>query len=267
MRRPKEKPSYKRQQYLLELVAQHAEGIAQEDLQGLAFLHLRREQLDHYEFIVREGRVHSFQLAHDLEILQRDGFLEEVGAGFFRATGPAGEAWNLADERGDELVKRLLQTHAEFFDRPEIEEHGSVLYTIGYEGRSLEAVIQMLQAAGVALVCDVRANPQSRKFGFAKRTLQEALEHVGLAYVHLPELGIATDARRTTETAEDYAELFARYADELPQRQAAIDELFALLDQYQRAALLCFERESEHCHRHYLRNYLLAQRDLISRDL
>ena len=79
--------------------------------------------------------------------------------------------------------------------RPAKAEPG--LATIGYEGKSLESYLNQLLRAGVTLLCDVRRNPLSRKYGFAKSTLSKACEGVGIRYEHLPELGIASEERRS----------------------------------------------------------------------
>jgi hypothetical protein len=48
------------------------------------------------------------------------------------------------------------------------------IVTIGYEGRSLEAFLNLLLQNSVTLLCDVRRNPLSRKYGFSKSTLSKA---------------------------------------------------------------------------------------------
>ena len=86
--------------------------------------------------------------------------------------------------------------------------------TIGYEQRSLEAYLNELLRAGVTLVFDVRRNPLSRKYGFSKGTLSNACEGLGIAYAHVPELGIASEDRRGLTTQADYDGLFASYEQE-----------------------------------------------------
>jgi hypothetical protein len=123
--------------------------------------------------------------------------------------------------------------------------------TIGYEGRSLEAYLNALLRAGVTLLCDVRRNPLSRKYGFSKGTLSKACEGVGLRYEHLPELGIAAEQRQGLHTQADYEELFARYEREtLPGQRGALEEIRGWVAAGERVALTCFERRPEQCHRH-----------------
>lgn len=123
--------------------------------------------------------------------------------------------------------------------------------TIGYEGRTLESYLNELLRAGVTLLCDVRRNPISRKYGFSKGTLAKGCEGVGIRYEHLPELGIASEQRRSLETQADYDALFVEYEREsLPKQGAALAKIRGWIQSGNRVALTCYERLPEQCHRH-----------------
>ena len=62
------------------------------------------------------------------------------------------------------------------------------LFTLGYEGLTIEAFITRLQAAQVKTVVDVRELPLSRKKGFSKSAFCAALSAHGMAYLHAPAL-------------------------------------------------------------------------------
>ena len=125
-----------------------------------------------------------------------------------------------------------------------------VLFTLGYEGRTLDEYLALLTDAGVTLLADVRRNPLSRKAGFSKGALSRGCAAVGIRYEHLPELGIATDQRRGLKTQADYDALFEVYErDWLPTQGAALDQLRGWALAGERVALTCFEREPERCHR------------------
>lgn len=47
------------------------------------------------------------------------------------------------------------------------------VYTAGYEGLSVEELLDTLMRAGVRRLLDVRANPVSRRYGFHKSTLND----------------------------------------------------------------------------------------------
>jgi hypothetical protein len=123
--------------------------------------------------------------------------------------------------------------------------------TIGYEGRSLEGYLNLLIRAGVTVLCDVRRNPLSRKYGFSKKTLAKGCEGVGIRYEHLPELGIASAERRELKTQEDYERLFATYKREaLPMLSGPLGQIGQWVDERERIALTCFEARPQQCHRH-----------------
>ena len=54
---------------------------------------------------------------------------------------------------------------------------------------SYEAFFICLLRAGITLLCDVRRNPVSRKWGFSKRMLLAGCDRLGIEYRHLPDLG------------------------------------------------------------------------------
>jgi uncharacterized protein (DUF488 family) len=124
------------------------------------------------------------------------------------------------------IAKRILHD-----DTPALERIAAMrsaakpvaVSTIGYEGRTLESYLNALLHAGVTLLCDVRRNPISRKYGFAKGTLAKGCEGVGIRYEHLPELGIASEQRQHLETHADYDVLFATYTRQsLPKQTVAL---------------------------------------------
>lgn len=132
--------------------------------------------------------------------------------------------------------------------------------TIGYEGRSLEGYLNELLAAGGTLLCDVRRNPLSRKYGFSKGTLSKGCEGVGIRYEHLPELGIASAQRQNLETQADYDRLFREYEREtLPAQLPELRRIADWVAQGERVALTCYERLPSQCHRHCVAEALKAR--------
>jgi uncharacterized protein (DUF488 family) len=110
------------------------------------------------------------------------------------------------------------------------------------------------------LLCDVRRNPLGRKYAFFKRTLSKSCEGVGIRYEHLPELGIASEKRRSLQTQADYDALFAVYEREsLPNQQGALGSVRGWIESGERVALTCFERLPEQCHRHCVAEALKAE--------
>ena len=125
------------------------------------------------------------------------------------------------------------------------------LLTIGYESKCLETYLNQLLRASVTVLCDVRRNPLSRKYGFSKSTLRNACESLGIRYEHLPELGIPSSERRELKTQADYDALFDDYErDSLPHQTESLATIRSWIKQGERVALTCFELHPHQCHRH-----------------
>lgn len=58
-----------------------------------------------------------------------------------------------------------------------------IVFTIGYEGIHFEEYINKLIRNQVAVLCDVRCNPLSRKFGFSSKMLSSVLPNLGIEYI------------------------------------------------------------------------------------
>ena len=126
----------------------------------------------------------------------------------------------------------------------------SVLYTIGYEGISIEAYLNKLIKNDVKLLVDVRRNPISRKYGFSKGSLGNFCGGLGIEYVHIPEVGIDSSKRRKLNNQDDYNALFREYENTvLLETYNAQEKILTLLDKHKRIALTCFEADKCQCHR------------------
>lgn len=130
-------------------------------------------------------------------------------------------------------------------------------FTIGYEGISLEKYLNKLIINNVSLLCDVRKNPLSMKYGFSKNQLRNACESIGINYIHIPELGINSEKRTDLNTMKDYEKLFDEYEKTtLIENKDQLKKILDLTHQYQRIAITCFEKEPCMCHRSRVANSL-----------
>lgn len=135
--------------------------------------------------------------------------------------------------------------------RPESDK--TILYTIGYEGLSLEEYLNKLIENDIKVLCDVRKNSVSMKYGFSKSQLENACDGVGIKYVHIPELGIDSDKRQVLNTQADYDNLFTLYRNNiLVQTKEIQEKILFLLMENKRIALTCFEANIYQCHRKHL---------------
>lgn len=135
--------------------------------------------------------------------------------------------------------------------RPKSEE--TILFTIGYEGISLEEYLNRLIKNDVKVLVDVRCNPLSMKYGFSKSPLQRCCNSLGIEYVHYPEVGIQSEQRKELHTQADYDKLFAIYRqNNLAKTIVSQVKILDLLKEKKRIALTCFEANICQCHRKHL---------------
>lgn len=252
------------------------------DFQKILFLYCQEFDSDQlYDFVPYKRGAFSFTSYADRRKLISHGLIKdsehhwELTDQGVKATGNdiflKDFVARLEGLRGDELVAATYRRFPYYAIRSEIaarvlkgdEEALAViesekdkknphpLQTIGYEGRSLEAYLNLLIQAGVNVLCDVRRNPISRKYGFSKSTLGNACAGVGIWYEHLPELGIASEQRQELNSQEDYDSLFAEYErNYLPKQTEALAKIQDWIENGARVALTCYEHLPYQCHRH-----------------
>lgn len=139
------------------------------------------------------------------------------------------------------------------------------LFTIGYENATLVDFIATLHAARVTLLLDVREFPLSRKKGFSKRALSEAVQAAGIAYRHERDLGSPKTLRQQLHSDGDYAQFFSSFSKYLKLQAPLLAELAADLEG--KVALMCFERDPATCHRSIVAKQLESLVDLKTKHL
>lgn len=149
------------------------------------------------------------------------------------------------------------------FNQIQPKTNENLLFTIGYEGISLESYINRLIQNGVKALIDVRKNAMSMKYGFNKSQLKMACEGVGIQYIHLSEVGIKSSKRQDLITQDDYERLFEDYRQTTLQNTENTQvEIVKAISKYKRVALTCFESKSCQCHRRPLAEYLIQSQGL-----
>lgn len=285
-------PTYHRQRFLLLLIQGAGGTVKSNDLQQLAFLAQQDTSADYYGFVPGDNGCYSFHLQSDLEVLEKEGWIAlDDGSAKLRHTPKDDLEYEYAEETAafmvdhgtrkgkalrravydvdpyyalrDDDAENLLQGTARTALRKLRKKYAlkdTILYTLGYEGKEFEDFANQLLQKDIRLVCDVRNNPNSRKFGFSRKALDAHLPELGIAYVHQPELGIQQDKRKGLKTDAEYQRLFKDYEKTLPDRKEALDQVEALLREHDRIALTCYEAEPERCHRHCISDYLDNER-------
>jgi hypothetical protein len=281
-----------RQRQLLHLLDALGDSIVSPDFVHLLVLYCdEASSKAPYAFVPHRDGAFSFTLEADRRKLSEIGLLEDGDAWAMTDAGrdAIGRVRDLKcaafvrrhqDLHGDRLLSEVFRRHPLLGTRTALAERvleddeasrlklaearrvpfGSGLATVGYEGHSVESYLNVLLQGGVTLLCDVRHNPLSRKSGFSKGPLGRACAMMGIAYEHLPELGIASAERQRLETAADYSHLFAKYErDWHTQQEASVERIVGWIRKGERVALTCYEREVSECHRGVVAKRVLAR--------
>ncbi|GAA5513750.1 hypothetical protein Dcar01_02495 [Deinococcus carri] len=124
----------------------------------------------------------------------------------------------------------------------------STLLTLGYEEADLDAFLATLEEHGITLLVDTRERAQSRRRGYSKTALGQALAERGIGYRHLRALGTPPSLRKEYRLSHDFALLERGYHAHLATQGEALAELGALAAR-ERVCLLCYEADPAACHR------------------
>ena len=250
----------------------------------MLFLFCQKYKSEFYSFLPYKYGAYSFQANHDLYNLEKKHFwLRRNGNDYALTSYPNRAEISIKEEhkkeiesikttwrnkKDQEVIRYTYQTYpyyaifSNLLDnknisalKPSILRHkpskgkGKAIFTIGYEGRSVEEYMNILIRNDISALCDVRANPASRKYGFSRKTLQHICGELGIAYQHLPELGIPSNLRKNLHGPDDYEQLFRRYRAKVLNHTASLDQIKKIINEYGRVALTCFEEDIHCCHR------------------
>lgn len=267
---------------LIELLGGEVEKMR---LQKLLFLYSEKKQKSEYDFVPYKYGCYSYSANADLKTMVKKGYLietennycKEDKSAYFQKLKSADAKFLeevVSDYGGMSRNALIKHTYLNFpfyainsiiakdvlpgklYERvkeatPKEEE--TTLFTIGYEGISLEKYLKKLVQNNVKLLVDVRKNPLSMKFGFSKTLLKRYCNSLGIEYLHIPEVGINSNKRQELETQADYDRLFDDYRKTtLSETNAHQKQILDLLNKHKRIALTCFEAEPSQCHRSHL---------------
>lgn len=282
---------YYRRKILLALLQLFGGKLSAIQLQKYLFLFTRGQIDKAFYFVPYRYGCFSFQANQDMQTLQTYGYVKEENKGYVLLQNETNYAAQLDmfDQQAmcdvvqnfgcmsqDELIV-YTYTHYPFYAinssiaekllnveqlaRIEVQKRHKYelqLYTIGYEGVSIEQYINKLILEDVHLLCDVRKNAYSQKYGFNKSQLEMACVGVGIQYVHIPDLGIDSSKRQDLRSQKDYDILFDEYErTTLAENQDSLCYVRQLVDEYKRVALTCFEKNPNQCHRSRVAKALL----------
>ncbi len=121
------------------------------------------------------------------------------------------------------------------------------LFTIGYEDAALGDFMRALKTAEIDVLLDIRELPISRRKGFSKTALGDALAKAGITYRHEKQLGSPKTIRHKLREDGDYSRFFREFNRHLVEHLALLEALSEELKG--NVALMCYEKNHEECHR------------------
>ena len=229
-----------------------------------------------YNFLPYRYGPYSFSLYHEIDSLVRNGYIVEADKNNWRLLNYNDgiheglpremriEAEDLAKKYGalevSKLVEMVYRKHPWFTINSEDAKSrkakrpisAAAIYTIGYEGISIDNFLNRIMECGISRIVDVRRNPVARRYGFHRSTLSRLSKRIDVEYVHHPEFGIASEKRKNLNGPADYQALFRDYEkstlDQMPKDVEMLGKLFSESP----SALLCMEANPESCHRNRL---------------
>lgn len=275
---------YHRQKTLLALLEALGGNQLATDFQKYLFMFSQLcESEKSYDFVPYKYGCYSFQASADKKkLIEKGHLLDETAWTLAKPTSSYSSALSKSKNEkisvfvkqfsklsGKKLITHVYKTYPYYATKSEIaadhlnsqelrkvhsaypKEPSTPLFaTIGYEGGSIEAYLNNLIKTQIRVLVDVRKNPISRKYGFSKNTLSLLLGKVGIKYMHMPELGIASADRKTLNTQRDYDRLFDRYEKTVLKKQTnAIESLYEIYKENKHIAITCFEKSHCQCHR------------------
>lgn len=283
---------YYRRKLLLALLEVFDGNLNKTDCEKLLFNFCKITGKNHYDFFPHRYGPFSFVSCYDKSRLTELGLLKQTQDfqlntkhSYLKELDPSDKKALLALKasglRGNRLVKKTYRENPQFtvrseildrlFDSEEIKQlqfawntdKTPFVFTMGYEGLTIDAFLNKLIANNIMIVVDVRNNPQSMKYGFSKKSFSGYIEKAGMKYFHIPELGIPSAMRKGLGKDVSHETLFKIYeAELLPKQEEAKTQLLDLIAKYPRVALVCFEAEHIFCHRHTLVNHLQKKQSL-----
>ncbi|MBC8084414.1 MAG: DUF488 domain-containing protein [Hymenobacter sp.] len=125
-----------------------------------------------------------------------------------------------------------------------------IIYSCGYQLRTLPDFLQQLQQAHVTVVLDVRETPWSYRPGFSAKPLRAVLAAAGVEYEHARYAGNPKSLRSRADSHQHCLGLYAEHLGQQPEIVTQFDcWLQPQLAQGRNVCLLCYERHPADCHR------------------
>lgn len=282
---------YYRRKVILAMLQMFNRPLGNTEFQKYLFLFTRLQDSPAYDFVPYKFGCYSFQSIFDRESLIHHNILlndenswtliSDVDFITQLEDNDKSHLRKISEDFGNyslnDLIKYVYEKYPYYATRSEIaskymsrnspedsvtstrKDTSNNVFTIGYEGSSIENYLNRLIRNDIKIVIDVRNNPFSMKKGFSKNLLKNILNKMKIEYVHFKELGIPSALRKEYLTAQNmnHAGLFEIYRkDILPNNRNALDKITDYMGKYGKIVLTCFEKDPNYCHRSIIADFL-----------
>jgi uncharacterized protein (DUF488 family) len=291
-----------RRKIVLALLGGANTPISRKHLYKLAFL-LRHEERPnglgaYYDFLPFRYGAYSFAMERDLEILTGKGWVVDESNCWIVAKDLRDQTLEII--RGlpasvKESIRRLTSVYSRmpteellmyvyrkfprYATRSELShllpstkleaapDAEPAVYTVGYQGKTVDKLFDGLIEAGIERLVDVRKNPMSRQYGLARKSMSRIADELGIEYAHRPDLGIPSERRKGLSNFASYQRLLTWYETVfLLSHVAEVEEVSRLVAE-RPTALLCLESDVRCCHRGRLAAAVARHTELPVRHL
>jgi uncharacterized protein (DUF488 family) len=225
-----------------------------------------------YSFVPYKFGPYSFELFHDIEMMENEKIVSIEGNYINFLDGNVSLHSNISNTidqyfeknfytEDKKLIDYVYEKYPEYTIFSEIEKKKEYtrnltgIYSIGYEGLSIDEFLMKLIDEKIQILVDVRNNPWSMKFGFTKHKLEMFCEKMNIQYTNIPSLGIPSNLRQDLNDKKDYEELFKKYSKHIVNKKEELNYLRDLSTE-KRIALMCFEKDPAYCHRRIIAEQL-----------
>lgn len=282
-----------RQRVLLFLLKQVGSQASKIQLMKWAFL-LAQETPSHggnafYHFVPYLYGPYSFTLVQEADAFIRNGFLEPDDGIYWKLSQTANNATidlpksvvqdirfivtRYGSFSNQDLLNFVYKKYPWFTINSPIANQArkkpvadNAIYTIGYEGITVDEFLDSLLRLGILQVIDVRNNPISRRYGFHKSTLASLCNLLKINYIHIPGLGIPGSEREKAHSYSQHKALFENYKGNLVHHSKGLQDVIRLIDSIP-SVLVCKEADPHLCHRSILAEHLATMIDLPVKHL
>jgi ParB family chromosome partitioning protein len=180
----------------------------------------------------------------------------------------------------DDFLKYLFDNKIKLSDEEEVRTAkkrfiNNTIYTIGYEGKSIEQFIKLLKDNGIEQLIDVRLSAESQfKADFNKEILQRELTREKIKYIHRADYGVPYEWQNPYKDGAISVECFEKYYRWHIKKELGADfPVFVKnIKESGKTALMCMEKSAKPmkdqkitCHRSILANLMMESLEFQER--